>query len=82
MLLTFQGYFESGHFVSEDRDQIPEGRKAIVTILDESVDETGGEAARAKLWLKIISDIESCDEVLSGEPEPVRFKTPDEVSAL
>jgi len=82
MLLTFHGYFKSGQFVPDTQAQIPEGRKTIVTVLDEIVDENSAEVLRANLWGKIISDIENCDEVLLGEPERIRFKTPEEITAL
>jgi len=82
MLLTFQGYFKAGYFVTDAEMQIPEGKKAIVTVLDESVDEKNAEVLRSNLWYKIISDIQTCDEVLLGEPERLRFKTSEEVSAL
>ncbi|GHU53291.1 hypothetical protein FACS1894200_13860 [Spirochaetia bacterium] len=38
MLLTFQGFFEDGRFVSSEPVKIPEGKKAIVSILDEEME--------------------------------------------
>jgi hypothetical protein len=38
MLLTFQGFFEKGKFISSEPIKIPEHKKAIVTILDENTE--------------------------------------------
>ena len=38
-MLAFQGYFQSGRFVTDTPVQIPERKKTIVTVLDENVDE-------------------------------------------
>ena len=82
MLLTVQGYFKAGQFVADTPVQIPEGRKAIVTVLDEMADKNSEEARQTKLWDEIFEEIEQCDEVLLGEPERIRFKTPEEIDAL
>jgi hypothetical protein len=82
MLLTFQGSFRKGHFVTDTPTQIPEGRKTIVTVLDETVDESGEEIRQSKLWDEIFEEIKNCDEVLSGEPERIHLRTPEEVDAL
>ena len=82
MLLTFEGFFKDGHFVTDTPTQIPEGRKTIVTVLDETVDEIAEKEQRIELWDKIIEKIKNCDEVLIGEPERVHFRTPEEVDKL
>ena len=82
MLLTFQGFFKDGRFITDTPDAIPEGRKTIVTVLDEAVDEFAEEERRIKLWDKIIEEIKNCDEVLVGDPERMHFRTPEEVDAL
>ena len=82
MLLTFQGFFKEGHFVPDTPVQIPEGKKTIVTVLDEAADESAEVERRIKLWDKIIEDIRNCDEVLVGEPERIHFRTPEEVDKL
>jgi hypothetical protein len=38
--------------------------------------------ADKKLWDEIIEDIQNSDEILEGEPERVRFKTPEEIDSL
>ena len=82
MLLTYQGFFKDGRFIADTPVQIPEGRKTIVTVLDEVVDENDEEERESKLWDKIIEEIKNNDEVLVGEPERVHFRTPEEVDKL
>jgi hypothetical protein len=82
MLLTFQGYFEAGQFVADTPVQIPEGRKTIITVLDEKVDKASERENYITYWNKIIEDIQNSNEVLEGDPERIRFKTPEEIDAL
>jgi hypothetical protein len=82
MLLTVQGYFEAGHFIANTPIQIPERRKTIITVLDEEVDKEGEAEKYIAYWNKIIEDIQNSDEALEGEPERIRFKTPEEIDAL
>ena len=82
MLLTVQGYFEAGRFIADMPIQIPEGRKTIVTVLDEKANKEKEREQHRAYWHKIIEDIQNCDEVLEGEPEPIRFRTPEEIDAL
>jgi hypothetical protein len=82
MLLVVEGYFEAGRFITDTPVHIPEGKKTIVTVLDEAVNKDQERKAYQKLWDEIINDIENSDEVLEGEPERIRFKTPEEIDAL
>jgi hypothetical protein len=84
MVLTFQGYFEAGQFVADTPVQIPEGRKTIITVLDEVVNKETKRDAYKKRWNKIIETIRNSDEILEGEPERFTrlFKTPEEIDAL
>jgi hypothetical protein len=82
MLLTFQGYFEAGQFVTDTPVQIPEGRKTIVTVLDEKADRATGREEYIAYWNKIIEDSQDSDEMPEGEPGRIRFKTPEEIDAL
>jgi hypothetical protein len=77
MLLVLEGYFEEGRFIT-DTPYIPEGKKAIVTILDETVNKDKELKAYQKLWNEIIDEIEISNEVLEGEPERISFRTPEE----
>ncbi|GHV73744.1 hypothetical protein AGMMS49940_10460 [Spirochaetia bacterium] len=47
MLLTFQGYFNKGEFISDQKMAIPERKKAIVTILDEDINQ--GQTIKEKM---------------------------------
>jgi hypothetical protein len=81
-MLTFQGYFQSGRFLTDTPVQIPERKKTIVTVLDENVDEDREGKAYQMLWDEIINEIENSDEVLVGEPERIHFRSPEEIEAL
>jgi len=82
MMLTVQGYFEAGYFITDTPIQIPEGRKTIITILDETIDKKNKRENYIAYWNKIIDDIKNSDEVLEGEPERICFKNPEEIDAL
>jgi len=82
MLLTFQGFFKEGYFITDTPIKIPEGRKTIVTVLDEAANESDEEARQSKLWDEIFEEIKNCDEVLSGEPERIHLRVPEEVDTL
>jgi len=73
MLLVAEGYFEAGRFISNTPIQIPEKRKAIITVLDEAVDGEEERENYTAYWNKIIEDIQNSNEVLEGEPERIHF---------
>jgi len=81
LLLVLEGCFEEGRFIT-DTPYIPEGKKTIVTVLDEAVDRDKEQKAYQKLWDEIIDEIETSDEALEGAPEQLRFRTPKETEAL
>jgi hypothetical protein len=82
MLLTVQGYFRSGRFIADIPIKIPEGRKTIMIVLDEKIDTENERKNYIAYWNKIIEDIQNSDEALEGEPERIRFKTPEEIDVL
>ena len=82
MLLSIEGYFEAGRFIADTPVSIPEGKKTIVTVLDEVVNKDSEQKAYQRLWDEIIDEIEHSDEVLEGEPECLRFRTPEETEVL
>jgi hypothetical protein len=82
MLLTLQGYFKAGRFIADTPINIPEGRKTIITVLDERVDKSGEEMRQNELWDEIFEEIENCDEVLLGDPERIHLRTPEEIDTL
>jgi len=83
MLLTLEGYFEAGRFIT-DTPYIPEGKKTIVTVLDEAMDKDKDKEQKVyqKIWNEIINEIETSSEVLEGEPERLHFRTPEEIEVL
>ena len=82
MTVVAQSYFESGRFIADTPIQIPEGKKVIVTVLDEEVDKENRQKNYIAYWDKIIEDIQNSDEILEGEPERVCFRTAEEIDAL
>jgi hypothetical protein len=82
MLLSVEGYFEAGRFIADTPVSIPEGKKTIVTVLNESVNKDKEQKAYKQLWNEIIDEIENSGEVLEGEPERLRFRTPEETEVL
>jgi len=82
MLLSIEGYFEAGRFIADTPVSIPERKKTIVTILDEAVNKDSEQQTYKKLWDEIIDEIENSNEVLEGEPERLRFRTPEETEVL
>jgi hypothetical protein len=81
-MLTVQGYFKSGRFIADTPIQIPEGRKTIITVLDEKVNKENEQKNYIAYWNRIIEDIQNSDEVLEGEPERMHFKTPEKIDTL
>jgi len=81
MLLVAEGYFEAGHFISNTPIQIPEKRKAIITVLDEAIDKEDEQKNYITYWNKIIEDIQNSNEVLEGEPERINLKTVEKINA-
>ncbi|MDR2095366.1 MAG: hypothetical protein LBP76_07585 [Treponema sp.] len=82
MLLAVQGYFEAGRFITDAPIQIPEGRKTIITVLDEKIDTEKEKEQYIAYWNNIIEDIKNSDELLEGEPDRMRFKTPEGIQTL
>jgi glycerol-3-phosphate cytidylyltransferase-like family protein len=80
-MLVLEGYFDAGRFIT-DTPNIPEGKRTIVTVLDEAANKKKEQTAHQKLWNEIIDEIRNSDEVLEGEPERLRFRTVEETEAL
>ena len=70
-MVAIQGYFEGDRFFPEKRVKIPQGKRAIVTILDEPAVDWHERNKNA--WLKFLKDISECDEPLESEPERTNF---------
>ncbi|MDR1353618.1 MAG: hypothetical protein LBK05_10090 [Treponema sp.] len=52
MLLVVEGYFEAGRFIADTPVQIPEGKKTIVTVLDEEVNKDKERENYVAYWNK------------------------------
>jgi predicted DNA-binding antitoxin AbrB/MazE fold protein len=79
-MLVITGFFENGVFTPEKTLTHIKGRqRASLTI--EETDEDQDE--HKKRWKKIIHDIRTCDEMLEGEPERMKFfKTTEQLESL
>ena len=77
-MLIINGFFENGVFVPEKPlTNIKGKQKAVLQIIDE--DE---KQSRLTAWKEFSKAIRESDEVLEGEPERIRFKSPEEVDSL
>ena len=80
-MLVVDGYFENGVFTPNKPVVNINGRQeATLTIKESDIQE---QQERIKRWgeiKKMLAD--SDDELLEGEPERVRFMTPEEIDAL
>jgi predicted DNA-binding antitoxin AbrB/MazE fold protein len=80
-MLVVDGYFENGVFTPNKPVVNVNGRQeATLTIKESDIQE---QQERIKRWgeiKKMLAD--SDDELLEGEPERVRFMTPEEIDAL
>ena len=77
-MLIINGFFENGVFVPEIPLTGIEGRqKAVLRI------EYGEKKQdRIEAWKEFSRSIRSSDEILDGEPERIRFRTPEEIASL
>jgi hypothetical protein len=78
-MLVIPGYIEKGRFVPDSPAALADGTKATLTVDGRAV--TVEENRRA--WGEFIEAIRNIkDEELPGMPEPVRFRTPEEMDLL
>jgi hypothetical protein len=84
-MLVIEGYFEKGHFIPDQPVVIPEKIKALM-ILDKKEDQkTEGEnkkQERIRKWRQFGEAILNCDEELTGSPQRLKFRTPEEIALL
>lgn len=77
-MLIIDGFIESGVFIPEKPLTNIKGRqKAVLHIEDEFEKQN-----RITAWKEFSQAIKSCDEILEGEPERIRFRTPEDIEAL
>jgi hypothetical protein len=77
-MLVVTGVFENERFIPDRPVSIPQKRKVVVTI-EENPD---AEIKPVNRWREIGEAILNCDEELSGNPQPVQFRTIAEMEAL
>jgi hypothetical protein len=77
-MLVVTGIFENERFIPDRPISIPQKRKVVVTI--EEKPDVGIKTANK--WREIGDAILTCDEELSGNPQPVQFRTIAEMDAL
>lgn len=70
---AYQGYFENGRFIPFDEVSIPERKRAIVTILDEPIEEETKAEKQRKAFETFIKEIKACDEEIPEHFERVNF---------
>ena len=79
-MLVVNGFFENGVFVPEKPLVSIEGRqRAVLNIYETGKDE---KQERLNAWREFSRAIRASDEVLAGEPERIRLRTPEEIEAL
>ena len=78
-MLVINGFFENGVFTPETPLSGIKGRqKAVLNI------EGAGEIERLERinsWREFSQAVRNCNEVLEGEPQRIRFNTPEEIDA-
>ena len=79
-MLIIEGFFENGVFVPEKPLTNIKGRQRAVL----NIDETGRDEKQDRInaWREFSRVIRTSNEILEGEPERIRFRTPDELQAL
>ena len=79
-MLVVNGFFENGVFVPEKPLANIKGRQKAVL----NIEETGKDDKqnRLKAWQEFSYAIRTSDEVLEGEPQRIRFRTPQEIEAI
>jgi len=77
-MLVVNGFFENGVFIPDKPLTGIEGRqKAVLQIIDENEKQE-----RLTAWKEFSKIIRESDEVLEGEPERIRFKSPEASASL
>ena len=79
-MLVVDGFFENGVFIPEKPMANIKGRqRAVLKIEETSKDD---KQNRLKAWQEFSYAIRTSDEVLEGEPQRIRFRTPQEIETL
>ena len=79
-MLVVNGFFENGVFVPDRPLANIKGRQRAVLNIEDMDDV--GKQARIDAWREFSRAIRASDEILDGEPERIRFRTPEEIKPL
>jgi len=79
-MLVVNGFFENGVFVPEKPLTNIKGRQRAVLNIDET--DKNEKQERLSAWQEFSHVIRTNNEPLEGEPQRIRFKTPEEIEAL
>ena len=77
-MLVVTGIFENERFIPDRPVVIPQKKKVVVTIEEEQ----SVEQKPNMTWRELCEAIKNCDEELSGSPQPLKFKTIEEMEVL
>jgi predicted DNA-binding antitoxin AbrB/MazE fold protein len=79
-MLVVNGFFENGVFIPEKPLADIKGKQRAVL----NIDETGRNEKQDRLsaWREFSRVIRTNNELLEGEPQRIRFRTPEEIVAL
>jgi len=79
-MLVVSGFFENGVFVPDRPLANIKGKQRAVLNIEEMDD--GKKQARIDAWREFSRAVKASGEMLEGEPERVRFKTPEQIESL
>ena len=79
-MLVVNGFLEDGVFIPEKSLSDIKGRqKAVLHVAETDKDE---KQQRLKAWREFSRAIRGDNEILEGEPERIRFRTPEELEII
>jgi predicted DNA-binding antitoxin AbrB/MazE fold protein len=79
-MLVVNGFFENGVFIPEKPLVDIKGRQRAVLNIDET--DRNEKQERLSAWQEFSRVIRTNNELLEGEPQRIRFRTPEEIEAL
>jgi hypothetical protein len=79
-MLVVNGFFENGVFIPEKPLADIKGIQKAVLNIDET--DRNEKQERLSAWQEFSHVIRTNNEPLEGEPQRIRFRTPEEIEAL
>jgi predicted DNA-binding antitoxin AbrB/MazE fold protein len=79
-MLVVNGFFENGVFIPEKPLVNIKGRQRAVLNIEET--DKDDKQNRLRAWQEFSHAIRTSDEKLEGEPQRIRFRTPQEIEVL